>query len=278
MIGILLQGIATFFQEISGSLGKWMVACREEGFYSLGFQTSVLSLVFFVGYVVLDLTRWHLDPRTYPTLALLCVMEMAQGWATMKATVIAERSTFNFIRVGTMPFALGIDLMLGQFISVPQIIGITVIMLALAVLFAGHGIAKAGRWLLVFTALNSAVTLSIYKWHITNYNSVPAEQIILGVTQTAFFFWGAWHFCHENALKLMAKPHALIQSLAYSAGNVIQSYSYLYAPTSIIITANRSFSALWAIVAGRRVFHEKALKLRLVVLGLIVVGLVLLMR
>ena len=128
------------------------------------------------------------------------------------------------------------------------------------------------------SALNSAVTLSIYKWHITNYNSVPAEQIILGVTQTVFFFWGAWHFCHENALKLMARPHALIQSLAYAVGNVIQSYSYLYAPTSVIIAANRSFSTLWAILAGRQVFHEKALAFRLVILGLIIAGLVLLVR
>jgi hypothetical protein len=278
MIGILLQGIATFFQEISGSLGKWMVARHEESYFSLGFQTGVLSVIFFVGYVLIDTTRWHLDPYTYPTLTLLCVLEMAQGWAVMKATVVAERSTFNFIRVGTMPVALGIDFLIGQRVSHWQVVGITIIVLALALLFANHGINKTGAGLLVFTAVNSAVTLSIYHWHINNYNSVPTEQIILGLTQTTFFFWGAWYFCHENALKLLARPHALIQSLAYAGGNVIQSYSYLYAPTSIIVTANRSFSALWAIVAGRRIFHEKALAPRLAVLGLIILGLVLLVR
>jgi multidrug transporter EmrE-like cation transporter len=278
MLGILLQGIATFFQEISGSLGKWMVARHEESYFSLGFQTSVLSLVFFVGYVALNTTRWHLDPRTYPTLALLCVLEMLQGWGTMKATVVAERSTLNFVRVGTMPVTLGIDLLIGQFISPWQIVGITVIVLALAVLFANHGISKAGLGLLIFTAVNSAVTLSIYHWHVNGYNSVPTEQIMLGLTQTVFFFWGAWHFSRENALKLMARPHALIQSFAYAGGNVLQSYSYLYAPTSIIVTANRSFSALWAIVAGRRVFHEKALAPRLAVLGLIILGIALITR
>ena len=49
-------------------------------------------------------------------------------------------------------------------------------------------------------------------------------------------------------------------------------------PTSVILTAKRSFAALWALVAGRKVFHEKALGLRMGVLVLIVAGLVLLIR
>lgn len=278
MIGVLLQAVATFFEEISGSLGKWMVERKEESFYALGFQNTMLSLSFFVVYAALDTSRWHLDPRSYPTLALLCLSNVAQGWATLKSMAIAERSTFNFIRVGTMPLLLIVDLFIGTQVSNRQIAGVIIIAVALVALFVNHGIDRKGFWLVGFTAVNSVANIAIYKWHITVYNSVAAEQAVLHLALVLFFLWGARRISRENPLRLMARPHAVAQSAAYASGSVIESFAYLYGPASIVLTAKRSFAVLWSIAAGNKIFHEKALALRVSVCAAIIAGLVLIIR
>ena len=278
MIGVLFQGIATFFEEISGSLGKWMVERKEESFYALGFQNTILSLSFFAVFAAIDPSRWKLDPRSFPTLAILVLLGLAQGYATLKAQGIAERSTFNFIRVGTMPLLLVVDLLLGNPVSKLQISGIILIAIALVIMFMNHGIDRKGAGLVAFTALNSVATISLYKWHITKFNSVAAEQIILHASLVLFYFWGARRFSRENPLRLMARPHAVAQSASYSAGSVLESFAYLYGPASVILTAKRSFAALWAIIAGHKIFHEKALLMRLIVLSFIIAGLVMIIR
>ncbi len=276
MIGILLQAIATFFEEVSGSLGKWMVERREESYFALGFQNTILSVVFFVCLIAFDPSRWRLDPRSFPTLAILIVIACIQGWAAMKATIVAERSSFNFIRTGTIPLLLAVDLLLGYVLKPMQVAGILLILIALAALFVNHGVEKKGALLVGWTAIGSVATISLYKWHITHYNSVEAEQIILHAALLIMYFWGARRYFKENPLKLLARPHALAQSGAYALGSILESFAYLYGPASIILAAKRSFAVLWGIAAGNRVFHEKHPALRVAVGGAIVIGIVLL--
>jgi hypothetical protein len=278
MIGIVLQAVSTFFEEIGGSLGKWMVERKEESYYALGFQNAILVQVFFVALVAFDPSRWKFDPRSIPTLIVFMLAAILQGWATMKSTSIAERSTFNFIRTGTIPLLLAADLLLGYVISNRQAAGILLILIALVVLFVNHGVDKKGTGLTAFTAVNSVVTISIYKWHITAFNSVATEQILVHCALVPFYFWGARHFFRENAFGLFRKPHAILQSAAYGVGSAIESFAYLYAPASVIVTAKRSFAVLWSVVSGNRVFHEKALGLRIAVLAFVVIGLILLVR
>jgi len=278
MLGILLQAVATFLEEISGSLGKWMVSRREESYFAIGFQNTALVLVFFLTLVAFEPSRWKLDPRSLPSMAVYLVLAVVQGAAALKSSAVAERSTWNFIRTGTIPLLLLVDVVAGNAVGGGQAIGILVITVALGALFLYQGIDRKGIGLTAFSALNAVATISIYKWHITAYNSVATEQIFSHGALAIFFFWGSRRYFRENPLKLFARPHAMLQSVTYSAGSIIESYAFLYAPASVITTAKRSFAVLWSIIAGHKVFKEKALGHRLAVFAIVVVGLILLTK
>lgn len=278
MIGVLFQAVATFFEEISGSLEKWMVERRVESFYAVGFQNTVLSMAAYLAYVVFGPGRFVIHPDSIPSLVVLVMLSVAQAYATMKGTAVSSRSTFNFIRTGTMPLLLLADLVLGYVISSRQIVGIVLIVLALVFLFMNHGIERKGAGLVAFTAVNAALTISIYKWHITRWNSIGAEQIVLHASIGLFFLYGAIRFNRENPLRLMFRRMPMAQSATYAIGSFVEGFAYQYAPASIILAAKRSFSVLWAIIFGNRLFHEKHLALKLVTFALVASGILLLIR
>jgi len=163
MLGIILQGIASFFGEISGSLEKWMVAKRVESFYAIGFQNSLVAIAFFLVYVIGNNGEFRLNPASFPTLALLVILSVAQAYATMKGMSIATRGTYNFIRTGTMPLLLIVDLFTGYDLSSRQIAGIVIVMCALIFLFMNHGIERKGAGFVAFTAVNAAATV-LHNW------------------------------------------------------------------------------------------------------------------
>jgi hypothetical protein len=278
MLGILLQGIGSFFGEISGSLEKWMVTKRVESFYAVGFQNCLVAIAFFLAYVFCTKGSLRLNPESYPTLALLIILSIAQAYATMKGAVIASRGTFNFIRVGTMPLMLIFELFIGCDLSSRQISGIVLIMCALVYLYMNHGIERKGAGLVAFTAVNSAVTLELYKWHVTIWNSVAAEQLILIVAQTIFFYAGAVFIAKENPFRLLRKRLPLFQSASYATADFLGSFAYLFAPASVILAAARSSSVLWGILFGNRFFHEKGLALKITTFVIVTIGIVLLVR
>lgn len=278
MFGILLQGIANLLGETSGSLEKWMVKHKVESFYAVGFQNSLISLLFFVATLFWHEKIFAIDPRSYPTLALLVLLSVAQAYATMKATTVASRGTFNFIRTGTIPLLLVSDLFLGRNLSVWQISGIILIILTLLFLFLNHGIERKGAWLVIFTTINGALCLGIYSYHINTWNSVPAEQTILITAQAMFFLACSIRMKKENPFKLLSKRLPLLQSVSYAGTVFIESFAYLFAPASVIVAASRSFAVLWGIVFGNRIFHEKALKIKITALAFILIGIVLITR
>ncbi|OGL73881.1 hypothetical protein A3C96_01395 [Candidatus Uhrbacteria bacterium RIFCSPHIGHO2_02_FULL_60_10] len=276
MLGIIFQAIASFFEEISGSLEKLIVEKKLASFYAIGFLNAALSLGFYAIYALTGKGRFVIHPASLPSLAVLVILAVAQAYATMKGTSLAARSTFNFVRTGTMPLLLLADLALGYGIGWRQILGIACIVLALLVLFMNHGIERRGLGLVVFTAINAAVTISIYKWHITKWNSVAAEQLVLHVFIAAYFLFGAVRLRRENPFRLLRNRTALAQTGSYAFGSFLEGFAYQYAPASIILAAKRSFAVLWSILAGNRVFHEKRLVLKLITFIMVAAGIVLL--
>lgn len=274
MLGIILQGIASFFGEISGSLEKWMVAKRIESFYAVGFQNSLIALVFFLIFAFGHGGSFRLHPDSFPTLALLIVLSVAQAYATMKGTAMASRSTFNFIRIGTLPLLLILDLLTGYAISSWQIAGIIVVMCALFFLFMNHGVEKKGAGLVAFTAVNAAISLAIYKWHVTVWNSVAAEQLVLISSQMAYFLVCSVFIAKENPFRLLNRRLPFLQSASYATDSFIGSFSYLFAPASVILAATRSFAVLWGILFGNKIFHEKKLGLKIVTFVAVAVGII----
>jgi hypothetical protein len=272
MIGIFLQALASFFGELSGSLGKWIVKKHVESIYTIGFQNSLVSFALFLGVAVIRQDTFRLDPASFPTLALLIILAIAQAYGTLKAMSLASRGTFNFIRTGTMPLLLVIDLLIGINLTGHQIAGIIVVMCALLFLFLNHGIEKKGAVLTALTALNAAACISLYKWHVTVWNSVVAEQMVLIGAQMIFFLFGALWITKENPFRLLRKQLPFLQSASHAGDAFIGSFAYLFAPASVILAATRSFAVLWGIIFGNRVFHEKGLALKIVTFVLITIG------
>ncbi len=278
MLGILLQGIASLFGEISGSLGKWIVAKRVESFYAIGFQNSLIALLFFIAYTLGGAGTFRLNPASFPSLALLVILAIAQAYATMKGMALAGRGTFNFIRTGTMPLLLIIDLFAGYHLSTYQIAGIVVVMCALLFLYMNHGIERKGAGLVAFTAVNAAITIGIYKWHITVWNSVAAEQLVLIGGQMLFFLFCTLFIAKENPFRLLWRRLPFLQSAAYAGDSFVGSFAYLFAPASVILAATRSFAVLWGILFGNRFYHEKGLLLKSATFVVVVAGIVLMTR
>jgi hypothetical protein len=277
MFGILLALIASFFEESATSLGKWEMRQRKEtpmdvGFLNVSFAWSI--------YVLLVLFRWpylHFSIQSWPTLGLEMILGVTQAVATLYAVKRAERTTLGFLRIVTIPLLLAVDMLLGYDIGFLQVLGILLIVIALIVLFINHGIKKSGAWLSLFTAVDAAAGISLFKYNVVHFNSPEIEQLF--VVSTMLFFFTGWIVFRERRfpLKQFLNKEGYGQGLMMSFASVVESYAYLYAPASVLIAAKRAAAVMWALVSGSVVFHEKHLVLKTFSASLIVGGICLLL-
>lgn len=273
MTGLLLVAAAMFFKEINASIGKHEVDIHKESIYTFGFLSIFWGLVILI---VIGFVRANFvfDPQSIPTLSIRLILEIVQVHVSLLAIVVAARSTFTFFRVWTIPILLVIDITLGYAIGIPQFIGIGLIVASFIILFLNHGIEKKGRALVLFTAINGAITISLFKYNITNFNSVEAEQSIAMLVVLFYLAFMATFVAKEDPIRFLAKPIFLLQSASSGISSILMSFAYLFAPTSIITAGKRSFSILWAILSGNVYFHEKKIIIKIISLVLIVAGLV----
>lgn len=275
MVTLLLVASGAFFSEIGLSLGKKLERDGKESIYAMGFLMLFWGGVFFF-LIALFRGSFVFALASLPTFALRAVLEIAQAHVTMRAIVEADRSTFSFIRVLTIPLLLSVDIFLGYTLGFSQIVGIGLITVAIAVFFASSGISKRGVWFVFFTAVNAVATISLFKYHITHFNSVEAEQGIITVILLIYFFIMARFITKENPFRLLTKRKFFFQSFTQGIGSVLLSFAYLFTAPSVIITAKRSFSILWATLAGSVYFKEKKLIVKILLFLIISAGLVLL--
>lgn len=273
MIGIFLVFISSFFRETSSSIGKFEVSEHKESIYTMGFLTLLWGALFFF-IIAFFRGEFLFSLASLPTFIPRVILEIAQVHVAMLAITTADRSTFGFLRIWTIPLILAVDFLLGYEIGLNQIIGISIIVISFIFLFFNHGIRKKGAWLVMFTAINAVATISLFKYNITHFNSVEAEQGIIRLILIAYFLILAFFVAKENPLKFLKKPIFFIQSFSAGLGSVILSFAYLFAPASIIVTAKRSFSILWTIPSGKIYFHEKKLLIKIISFILIVIGLI----
>lgn len=277
MFGVILTFISTFFKEIGTAIGKRKVTERKESIFTMGFLNMIWGTIFFLFYAIFIRGEFILSPDSFPTLGLRAILEIIQAHVTMLAITRADRSTFGFLRIWTIPLILAVDVTLGYEIGTSQMLGISLIVLSFIILFINHGINKKGAWLVVFTAVNAVITISLFKYNITHFNSVEAEQSIIFLVLMLYFYLMARHIAKEKPIFFLKKPVFLIQSLTKGIAGVFMSFAYLFAPASIIATAKRSTTILWSILSGNFYFHEKKFVVKLISFIFIVVGLVLLM-
>lgn len=275
MIGIFLTAIGTFLDEISLSVGKWEVFNKKENIYTFGFLNYFWILIIFI-ILVIAKNSFVFDSASIPLFIVYIILEVAQVYFSLHATVIADRSTCGFLMILTIPLLLIIDVILGYKIEMMGLIGISIIIIGLIILLINHGLNKKGIEYVLFTAINAAATISIYKYSITHYNSVEAQLIIVSVFILIFLFaMSMWRY-KENPFKYIFKRELFLQSFARGISGVVVSIAYIYAPASIITSGKRGFSILWSIVSGNHYFHEKHLLIKIISSILIFVGLILL--
>lgn len=276
MFGVILISIGTLFQEISVLIGKVKVAAHKESVYTMGFLQLFWTALAFLLIAVFIKGSFVFDTASLPTFSIRVVLELIQANVTILAIVKATRGAFGFIRSLTMPLLLGVDLLLGYTLHLSQIIGMGIILITVLVLFLNHGVKRTGSGWLVFSAVNAVITISLFKYHITHFNSVVGEQLIIYSIVMIYFFIAAHYFAKENPLQFFKKPVFLFQSLSHGLGSGLESFAYSFAPASIILAAKRSSGVLWSMLSGQVYFHEKHLVMKLIAFAVLVVGIILL--
>lgn len=257
MFGILLILIGSVFDEAGTVIGKFEVAHKKESLYAMGFLGTIWATMLF------GLTGWWMGlpfvfvPESLPTFLLRAVMEVVLMFVVLHAVLAADRSTFSFLRILTIPLLLATDLLLGYVISPLQMAGVVVIVCALVFLLLNHGLSRKGKFLTLLGAVLAVGTASLYKYDITHFNSITAEQMTLySILLGSLLFAGRW-YAKENLFRYLLKPVFLFQSLAAGFGALAVSFAFLFAPASIVMAAKRAFEVLTSIVSGNRYFHEK---------------------
>jgi len=275
MLGVLLSSIATFFDEISLSIGKAKADQKQISVYSFGFLNNLFVFLFFL-IIILVKQKFVFSLASLPTFATRAILEIILIQIALTAVIRADRSTYGFIRVITLPLLLVVDLILGYQINNFQMAGIGLIVVVLFLIFMNHGIKKQGAVLTLCSAVLAVATLSLYKYDISHFNSVESEQIIITFVVLIYLMLMAKLSARENPLIFLKKPIFSGQSLAAGMGGLIGSFAYGLAPASVIIASVRSSAILWTVVSGKFYFHEKNIIVKMVYLFLLIAGILLL--
>ncbi|TSC55411.1 MAG: Uncharacterized protein Greene041679_622 [Parcubacteria group bacterium Greene0416_79] len=272
MFGLLLITAGSLFQEVGASLGKREVARRHETIYTYGFLSLCLSTLAFAFFAIFVRGEFIFSLASLPTLALRAALEVLQAYVSIRAITTADRSTFGFLRMLTIPLLLIVDLLLGYALTGNQIIGASILTVSILLLFLNHGLSGKGTGWVLLSAVNAVATLSLFKYHITFFNSVEAEQIIIQLVLLFVFTAAAWRTTGKNPLLLFRKPVFLLQSLSEAAAGVVVSFGYLFVPASVGTSVARSTSVFFSMLSGNRYFKEKKLAQKLIAFLLLVVG------
>ncbi len=277
MIGIILASASALMDEISTSVGKWEIEHKRESIYTFGFLNCFwILLVMVVIVLVKGSGSFVFSLDSLPLFALAAVLDIAQTYATLKAVVHAERSTFGFLMIITIPLLLAVDFVLGYQLTTPALFGIGLIVAGLIFLLINHGLDKKGIGYVLFSAVNAVAATALYKHLITYYNSVEAQQICMYVIILIFLYVMARWRSKQEPFRYLFKREFLAQSVSRGFAGAFISFAYLYAPASVIMSAKRGLSVLLSIISGKAYFHEKHFLIKLAASALVLVGLILL--
>lgn len=275
MIGVVITFFGTFFDEVATSIGKTKLNQRAISIYSIGFINCLAAVSVFIIISIIK-REFRFSLASLPYISAEVILNIIISTIALTAVARADRSTFGFIRVLTIPLLLIVDLFLGYKIKILQLVGIGIIILSLFLVFFYQGIKKQGAPLVLITAILPVATLSLYKYNITNYNSVAAEQIINLSVLIIYFLLMARFKAKENPFSFFKHKIFRYLALANVAPAFFIGYAYIFAPASVILSAYRSSSVFWSVVSGKAYFKEKRFLVKAACLALLVAGLILL--
>ncbi len=275
IIGVVLASIGSLFVEVSSAIGKAKVTAHKEGIYTMAFLTYFWGFLWFGGIIAYKQT-FLFSVASLPTFLIRVVLEIILTYITISAVVKAERSTFSFVRVLTMPLLLLVDVSLGYHISSRQIVGIAVVIATLLVLFFYHGLKHKGLGLSIMSATIAVVTISLYKYDIVHFNSVETEQFLIYAILLTLFFVASIRQNKENPVRLLSRLPYFKQSFSNGLATLVGSFAYVFIPASVVVSAQRSSSVLWALLSGNVYFGEKKIFVKILIATLLISGIILL--
>lgn len=276
MLGILLISLGTILGEFSGSYGKMEVQKKEESLLGMGFLSVFMGGIFIFASLLFG-QKFVFSFESLPTFSLRLILEIVLTHMSIIAISKSDRSTFSFLRMVTIPLLVLVDVVLvGYLPTNKQIFGIFIIFMIIIISGIRGDINRKGIWWALSTGVGAVFTIALYKYNITHFNSVVAEQGIIYVALVFYFVIFSLLKKEGNLFKMLFIPKFFVQSSALGVSGLLESFAYLYAPASIILTSKRAFSLLWAELAGWRYFGEKNLLRKLLISIFLVVGVFLL--
>ncbi len=265
--------LGTVFDEVTTSIGKIAVKAKIENVFTFGFLSNLVCAIFFLVLILVRLPVQGIN--SWPTFLIRIVLETVLGFITILAIIKCTRSTFGFIRVGTIPLLLVMDTVIGYSVSNFQILGIIFVTFSLLYLFLNHGLDKRGLGLAVLATILPVVTISLAKYDFNHGNSIELEQGVVYIIMTASFFIMAIR-SEENPFVLFKKPLVMLQFAAQALGAVLLTYSFNIMTPSVHTAAKRATAVAAAVGSGNLVFKEKKLLLKIIALIICILGIVLL--
>lgn len=277
MTGIVLVALAELFAEFSVSVGKYQIAHKRESLFAMGFLSAFWATIFLAGIGLMSESAFVFSLASLPTFLTRAVLEILLMFITLSALIAADRTTFSFLRVLTIPLLLATDLWIGYAVSMTEIMGISLIVVALVFLLLNHGLSPRGKILSLVSAILAVATISLYKYDITHYNSVAAEQTLMHSIILVAMVSGGAFYARENVLRYLLHPLFLAQSIAAGVASVLLSFGFAFGHPSVIMAAKRSFEIVASVVSGQAYFHEKHIVIKSISLLLIAGGIVLML-
>src|SRR3989344_3511505 len=189
MIGIILVLFAGFFEETSNSLGKKIITEKVKEFFIVGFLYLFWTTAIFFA-IALFRGEFIFKLASLPFFIPRAILEIMLAHVGLVALREADRSTFSFVRIITIPLLLAVDFILGYSITATQFLGIIIIVLSLIILMLRRGLNFKGIGYTLFTAIVAVITLSLYKYSKRQEFLSPREKGIraAGVGSFAYIF------------------------------------------------------------------------------------------
>ena len=274
MIGILLVALGEIAAQIGFAIGKYEASHKHESYYALAFLTFFWSTPFFLLWGMYGPGEFIFSLESLPTFTARIILEIGVVYTGVHALVAADRSTFSFLRTLTIPLLLAVDLVLGYTLNLQQIAGIALIVFGALILASRHGLSRHGKALALLCALFAVGTISLFKYNITTYNSVEAEQFFTHLILLVAIWIAAYVHTGENVFRACKKRALLALSLVAGFASVLISFAMIFTTASIVTTIKRSVEILGSIVLGRAYFHEHHIVVKLIASLFILTGIV----
>lgn len=270
MIGILLGLLGTLFFEINNALLKDRT--KKYHIITLWVVTTFMSMSIFwltwlYKYFFTDISIYY-NPDSLSLLILRTFLEILQSYFTITALKHCDRSTFSILRILTIPFLVIVDMLLWYQFSLYSYIWLFIILFSFVFFNTNLKTVNWKWWYYgLFISLNAVLTLSLFKYSLTNYwNSVEVDQFFVWFSTLIFFMFYNFFFLEKKlGFHLFKKEKIFIlQWMLIWIWAVLISYTYSYLNASEATALKRVWEMIWALSSWYFIFKETNMRKKII--------------